>query len=163
MFPKFMNTETKRAMIDSFIWLCKLTDIMRDIAVFHESNRFDREWSDSRMDGTSIMPELTKVSEFDSRLRNWEEGFRKINGDFIKSPVAGRCKMPNYVLIMNKYVLSRLWLPPPLLNFHQFCACFFVLGVYPLPCGQYPACTKVSEGGPAEDQSSFICHSPSRA
>lgn len=102
MFPKFISVDTKRAMIDSFIWLCKLSDIMRDLSVFHESNRFDREWSDSHIDGAAIMPELTKVSGFDSRLRSWEDGYRKINGEFIKSFIPGQCKMPNYVLIINK-------------------------------------------------------------
>jgi hypothetical protein len=73
---------------------------MRDIAVFHENNRFDREWSDSYIDGAALMPELTRVSEFDSQLKSWKDGYLKVNGDIIKFPMAGTSKMPNYVLII---------------------------------------------------------------
>jgi hypothetical protein len=100
--PKFANVKTKRAAIEAFIWLCKLSNIMRDIAVFHENNRFDREWSDSHIGGAAVMPELTRVQEFDSQLKSWKDGYLKVNGDIIKFTMAGTSKMPSYVLIINE-------------------------------------------------------------
>lgn len=100
IFPRFIDAETKRAMIDAFIWLCKLTDVMRDIAVFHENNRFDREWSGGHVNGATIMPSLTRVSQFDGILRNWKTGYQKAYGYLITTPVPGRCKMPNYILVI---------------------------------------------------------------
>jgi hypothetical protein len=100
VFPRFIDAETERQMIHTFIWLCKLTDVMRDIAVFHENNRFDREWSDGQVDEATIMPTLTRVSQFDGLLRNWKAGYLKAYGYLITTPVPGRCKMPNYILVI---------------------------------------------------------------
>jgi hypothetical protein len=100
MFPKFMIARTKRTMIDSFIWLCKLSDIMRDIAVFHEKKRFDREWSNSLIGSATILAEELQVSQFHIQLRDWKEGYLKLNGEYIKSLTPGSSKMPNYVLII---------------------------------------------------------------
>ena len=100
MFPQFMTVKTKRAVIDSFIWLCKLSDIMRDIAVFHERKRFDREWSDNIIDRATIMPEASRVSQFDSQLRNWREEYLKVSSEYITSLKPGTSKMPNYVLMI---------------------------------------------------------------
>ena len=105
MFPKFTDVKAKRAVIEAFIWLCKLSDILRDVAVFHEKNYFARSWTGAGMDKDAIMPELNQVSEFDSRLNDWKEGYLEINGDCIRSPRPSASKMPNYVMIINQ--LSR--------------------------------------------------------
>jgi hypothetical protein len=102
MFPRFMDIMTKEAMIEAFIWLCKLSDIIRDIAVFQERNRFDRKWSDSRIDKEDIMPEFNQVSQFDCQLKSWREGYLEVIGNYINSPKPGFCKVPNYALIINK-------------------------------------------------------------
>lgn len=99
-----MDVTTKKATIDAFIWLCKLSDIIRDIAVFHERNRFDRKWSDGLIDKAHIMPELNQVSQFDCELKIWREGYLKVNGTYINLAKPGFSKMPNYTLIINKYV-----------------------------------------------------------
>ena len=100
MFPRFIDTETKHAMIDAFIWLCKLTDIMRDIAVFHETNRFDREWAGGHASEATVVPSLTRVSQFDGLLRNWKTGYQEAYDYLITTPVPYRCKMPNYILVI---------------------------------------------------------------
>ena len=100
MFPKFTTAKTKRTMIDSFIWFCKLSDIIRDIAVFHEKKRFDREWSGGLVSSTTILAEEIQVSKFDTQLSDWKEEFLKSNGEYIKSVVPGSPKMPNYLLII---------------------------------------------------------------
>jgi hypothetical protein len=87
-------------MIDSFIWFCKLSDIIRDIAVFHEKKRFDREWSGGLVSSTTILAEEIQVSKFDTQLSDWKEEFLKSNGEYIKSVVPGSPKMPNYLLII---------------------------------------------------------------
>jgi Fungal specific transcription factor domain len=102
MFPKYVDVKTKRAVIDAFIWLCKLSDIIRDVAIFHENNSFGREWSDSRIERAEIVPEITQVTQFDNQLKNWREGYLKINGEFVKSLIPRLTKMPNYVLIINE-------------------------------------------------------------
>lgn len=102
MFPRFVDVKTKRAVIDSFIWLCKLSDIIRDVAIFHENNSFGREWSDSRIERADIVPEISQVTQFDNRLKKWREGYLKVNGDFIKSLVPRCPRMPNYVLLVNE-------------------------------------------------------------
>jgi hypothetical protein len=102
MFPKFVDVKTKRAVIDAFICLCKLSDIIRDVAIFHEENSFGREWSDSRIERADIVPEITKVTQFDNKLKKWREEYLKLNGEFIKSLVPRITKMPNYVLIINE-------------------------------------------------------------
>jgi hypothetical protein len=73
---------------------------MRDIAVFHEKKRFDREWSDTRINRAVIIPEANQVSDFDRRLRNWREEYLKVNNEYVKSLRPGSSKMPNYVLII---------------------------------------------------------------
>jgi len=100
MFPKFTNVKTKRTLVDSFIWLCKLSDIMRDIAVFHERKRFDREWSDGLINRATLIPEANQVQQFDSQLRSWKEEYLKVNGEYVKSLRPGIPKFPNYVLII---------------------------------------------------------------
>ena len=100
MFPQFATVKTKRTVIDSFIWLCKLSDIMRDIAVFHEQKRFDREWSDNIISRATIIPEASRVSQFDSQLQNWREEYLKVSGEYITSLKPGSSKMPNYVLMI---------------------------------------------------------------
>ena len=100
MFPKFTNVKTKRTLVDSFIWLCKLSDIMRDIAVFHERTRFDREWTDGRIDRATLILEANQVQQFDSQLKNWKEEYLKANGEYVRSLRPGTSKFPNYVLII---------------------------------------------------------------
>jgi hypothetical protein len=100
MFPKFTNVKTKRMLVDSFIWLCKLSDIMRDIAVFHERTRFDREWTDGLINRAALIPEANQVQQFDSQLRNWKEEYLKVNGEYVRSLRPGTSKFPNYVLII---------------------------------------------------------------
>ena len=100
MFPRFMTVKAKRTTIDSFIWLCKLSDIMRDIAVFQEKKRFDREWSNTLLNSAAIIPEASQVSQFENRLKNWKEEYVKVNGDYIRTLRPGTSKMPNYVLII---------------------------------------------------------------
>jgi hypothetical protein len=106
MFPKFVDVKAKRAAIEAFIWLCKLSDIIRDVAVFHERNCFHRTWSGSLIDKAALMPELNQVSQFDCRLKNWKEGYLKVNGDYIRSPKPNMSKMPNYVQIINELSLK---------------------------------------------------------
>lgn len=100
MFPRFMDVKTKRTVLEAFIWSCELTDILRDVAVFHENNSFDREWSGGLIDKAQIVPEITQVSQFDNRLKNWKEGYLKLTGDYIKSLLPRSCRLPNYVLII---------------------------------------------------------------
>jgi hypothetical protein len=100
MFPKFITVKTKRTMIDSFIWICKLSDIIRDIAVFHEQKRFDREWFDGLIGSAATLAEEIQVSQFDSQLRDWKEEYLKLNGEYINSLRPGNSKFPNYVLII---------------------------------------------------------------
>ena len=100
MFPQFITVKTKRSTIDAFIWLCKLSDIMRDIAVFQEEKRFDREWSDSLINQASIMGEASRVLQFDSQLRNWREEYLKVNSQYITALKPGSPKIPNYVLMI---------------------------------------------------------------
>jgi len=95
-----MTVKAKRTTIDSFIWLCKLSDIMRDIAVFQEKKRFDREWSNTLLNSAAIIPEASQVSQFENRLKNWKEEYVKVNGDYIRTLRPGTSKMPNYVLII---------------------------------------------------------------
>ncbi len=102
IFPKFTTTTTKVTAIESFIWLCKLSNIMRDVANFHEKRRFDREWADKIVDETDVVPELAQVSRFSNQLKNWKEEFLKISGEYIKSIRPGTSKMPSYVLIICK-------------------------------------------------------------
>jgi hypothetical protein len=100
MFPKFITVKTKRTMIDSFIWACKLSDIIRDIAVFHEKRRFDREWFDGVIDSATTLADEIQVSQFDSQLRDWKEEYLKLNGEYIELLRPGSSKFPNYVLII---------------------------------------------------------------
>jgi hypothetical protein len=100
MFPQFMTVKTKRTMIDSFIWMCKLSNTIRDIAVFHEKKRFDREWSDGHISNATILAEEVLVSQYDGQLRDWREEYLKLNGEYINSLRPGCSKMPNYVLII---------------------------------------------------------------
>ena len=100
MFPKFITVKTKKSLIQAFIWLCKLSDVMRDIAVFHEQTRFDREWSGKRIDQAKIMSEASRVSQFDTQLRSWREEYLKVNGEYIASLKVGTSKFPNYVLMI---------------------------------------------------------------
>ena len=100
MLPKFINIKTKRTLINSFIWLCKLSDIMRDIAVFHEGKRFDREWSGKPIDKATLTAEATQVQQFDSQLRDWKEAYLRVSGEYIGALSPGTSKFPNYVLII---------------------------------------------------------------
>jgi GTP1/Obg family GTP-binding protein len=102
IFPKFASATTKVTAIESFIWLCKLSNIMRDIANFHEKRRFDREWADKLVDETDVVPELAQVSRFSNQLKNWKEEYLKVSGEYIKSIRPGTSKMPSYVLIICK-------------------------------------------------------------
>lgn len=87
-------------MIDSFIWLCKLSDIIRDIAVFHEKSRFDREWCGSLISSAAVITEASQVSQFDGQLRNWKEEYLEVNSEYLNSSRPGSPKMPCYVLII---------------------------------------------------------------
>ena len=100
MFPRFTDAKAKRVVLEAFICLCDLTDIIRDVAVFHENNSFDREWSGGLIDKAAIIPEITQVSQFDNRLKHWKEGYLKITGDYIKSLLPRSCRIPNYLLIV---------------------------------------------------------------
>ena len=100
MFPRFTTIRTKKILIQSFIWLCKLSDTMRDIAVFHEQTRFDREWSNNCVDQAKIMFEASQVSQFDSLLRSWRGEYLKVNGEYIASLRVGTSKFSNYVLVI---------------------------------------------------------------
>jgi hypothetical protein len=102
MFPRFMDAKTKRTVLEAFIWMCELTDIIRDVAVFQENNSFDREWSGGFLDKAQFVPEITQVSQFDNRLKNWKEGYLKITGDYIKSLMPRSCRLPNYALIVSE-------------------------------------------------------------
>lgn len=102
MFPRYMDAKTKRTVLEAFICLCDLSDIVRDVAVFHEENSFDREWSGGLIDKAAIVPEITQVSQFDNRLKNWKEGYLKLAGEYIKSILPRSCRMPNYLLIIGE-------------------------------------------------------------
>lgn len=57
----------------SFIWLCKLSEIMAAIAVFQQRTRFSREWNGESI-GSSIS-ELDEVIVFDREIRKWKDDF----------------------------------------------------------------------------------------
>ena len=73
---------------------------MRDIAVFHEGKRFDREWSGGPIDRATLAAEATQVQQFDSQLRDWKEAYLRVSGEYIGSLSPGTSKFPNYVLII---------------------------------------------------------------
>jgi hypothetical protein len=95
-----MDNKAKRTCLEAFICHCDLSDIVRDVALFHETNSFDREWSGGVIDKASIVPEITQVSQFDNRLKHWKEAFLKLTGDYIKALAPRSCRIPNYVLIV---------------------------------------------------------------
>jgi hypothetical protein len=102
MFPRFMDTKTKRTSLEAFISLCDLTDIIRDVALFQETNSFNREWSGGVLDKAAIVPEITQVSQYDNRLKHWKEDYLKLAGDYIKALPPRSCRVPNYVLLVSE-------------------------------------------------------------
>lgn len=71
--PLYTDIQSKRIAIMSFIWLCKLSEIMAAIAVFQRKNRFSRDWD---ADGIGISTsELEQVSVFDQDLKDWKDAF----------------------------------------------------------------------------------------
>jgi hypothetical protein len=102
MFPKFMTVKRKQAVLQSFIWWCSLSDIIRDIAVFQEKKRVDQERSDGLVTEAAVISELAQVSRFDNRLRTWKKGYLQVSSDYIRSMKPGTSKLPNHVLIIGE-------------------------------------------------------------
>lgn len=100
IFPRFVDTQTKKTTVRAFIWFCRLTDIMRTIAVFQENNRFEREWSDGHLDRQALISELTQVSIFDRQLKDWRRDYEKSLGSVLKDTTLRRSLIHSYSLIV---------------------------------------------------------------
>jgi hypothetical protein len=77
ILPQFTSVPRKRAHFALFIMLCKLSNIMEDIAVFQRTVKFSYAWNN----GATVGPqELQSVMAFDQALKSWR---RALDGNVI--------------------------------------------------------------------------------
>jgi hypothetical protein len=57
----------------AFVWLCKLSEIMADIAIFQRDNKFSRDWNAN--DSCVGLSEAEKVIGLEQELRSWRGHF----------------------------------------------------------------------------------------
>jgi hypothetical protein len=100
LHPRYVDVGYKRAMAKAFISLCKLTDIMRTIAVFQENNRFEREWSEGSISREAIMTELTEVSRFDKQLKDWKDEYKEFNKKVLENTALGQSLIFVYNIVV---------------------------------------------------------------
>jgi hypothetical protein len=71
--PYYTDLKSKRVAMVSFIWFCKLSNIMASIAIFQRQNKFSRDWNGENSKDSSS--ELDQVRQFDRELETWRDEF----------------------------------------------------------------------------------------
>lgn len=69
--PSHISRDSKEELCGMFRSLCTLSDIMEDMAIFHRSSRFLREWSEFTAKVSS--QEVQQVFALEQRLICWQE------------------------------------------------------------------------------------------
>lgn len=77
-FPSHMTVQSKRKSIAIFIWLCKLSNIMAELAHFQRGIQFERDWNTSGTGGSITESEFHQVLTFDKRLHSWRKDFEAV-------------------------------------------------------------------------------------
>lgn len=78
--PQYSDIRTKRVNMLAFMWLCKLSRIMEELAVIQRRTKFARDWEGNKME--NIMPELKELNCLHQELKSWLHEF-EINLTFI--------------------------------------------------------------------------------
>lgn len=99
-FPRHIDIHSKRDSIACFVKLCELSDVVKEIAVFHENLRFEREWSDSFATREAIVPELAKVAHLENQLREWKQTFQTCFSTSQPPISAGSSILPLYTVMI---------------------------------------------------------------
>ncbi|KAF2404411.1 hypothetical protein EJ06DRAFT_203981 [Trichodelitschia bisporula] len=66
--PRYSDPDSRNGLVDAFLLLCRLSEILADINEFEQKQR-DGERKVGRK-------EVLRVSQFDIRLREWKRGFQ---------------------------------------------------------------------------------------
>jgi hypothetical protein len=70
VLPYYTTVSTKRKLIRLFSMLCKLSNVMEDIAFFQRNTRFSKQWDFKGSD--LVRQEMGLVVEFECRLKAWK-------------------------------------------------------------------------------------------
>ncbi|RFU30621.1 hypothetical protein B7463_g5723, partial [Scytalidium lignicola] len=72
-YSSFTDLSSKKSAMLTFIWFCKLTKIMANIAVAQRKHKFSRDWNGDAVGNTAS--ELEEVNKLDVELNSWLEEF----------------------------------------------------------------------------------------
>jgi hypothetical protein len=75
MFPRYVSVAGKKGQVVLFIMLCKLSNIMEDIAVFQRTVKFSDAWDNDENVGPQ---EIESVVVFDQALKSWRRDLDNI-------------------------------------------------------------------------------------
>ncbi|KAH8803134.1 hypothetical protein F5884DRAFT_861470 [Xylogone sp. PMI_703] len=81
-FPAFTDLPSKKSAMLTFIWFCKLSKIMANIAVAQRKHRFSRDWSGDEVGNTES--ELVEVNKLDAELQCWLQDFENAAAEVTK-------------------------------------------------------------------------------
>jgi hypothetical protein len=70
--PRYTDTDVRSHLIDAFLLLCRLSEILADVMEYEHKQRVRYQSKPYRL-GTR---EILQVSQFDVRLREWKRGFK---------------------------------------------------------------------------------------
>jgi hypothetical protein len=73
--PSYSSVQSKQTSILAFIWFCKLSGIMEELAIMQRRHRFAKDWDGDRAE--NITPELDQVKSLHRKLQTWLADFEE--------------------------------------------------------------------------------------
>jgi hypothetical protein len=83
ILSRYTPVARKREMVDLFLFLCKLSIIMEDVAVFQRSVRYSQLWDADNWDLT--LEEIERVMQLERMLNTWKDDLNYV-GNRAKRP-----------------------------------------------------------------------------
>jgi hypothetical protein len=96
VFPRFMLPASKNAMMSTFIWFCRLSDIMMAVTIFLKGKSAD--WQHGMKDFAMPVDEIHQVRAFEAQLEGWRQAYQNECGYPMSQNLPGYCKMQLYTM-----------------------------------------------------------------
>ncbi|KAI9743670.1 MAG: hypothetical protein M1818_002986 [Claussenomyces sp. TS43310] len=113
LFPGYTSEVAKKEHVSLFILLCRLSNIMENVAIFQRNACFARDWSKT---SASLTPQEVKyVAGFERELRSWRiqlDGAISINtGSRLRRSKRSKTPLVYILRIINSSLLAALYRP----------------------------------------------------
>lgn len=91
-YPSYTDLRMKKVTMLAFMWLCKLSLIMEELAIIQRRTKFARDWDGDKAE--NIVPALEELNRVHQELKDWIKEFEAEIADAMENETGKEDPIP---------------------------------------------------------------------